>query len=112
MFIDTAAVHSHEQNMSSSNNSNAILILGLRSSDGSPFFQGDIVLDASTRAFMQKSVNEGVRKKRAVKKFQNARWPNGVIPFVISKNLGKHILFCMLQFKNENQNTFLDNIHL
>lgn len=61
---------------------------GLRFYDGIPFFQGDIVLDPNARAYMQGGGERGrVRRRRAVKKLKEARWPNGVIPYVISKNL-------------------------
>lgn len=54
--------------------------------DGNPFFQGDIVLDHRTRQVLHKNPS---RQRRAVKRLTKFRWPRGVIPYVISKSIGK-----------------------
>ena len=58
------------------------------------------MLDPNTRAYMQGGSGRGrVRRRRAVKKLKDARWPNGVIPYVISKNLGKFLVSPSLELK-------------
>lgn len=52
--------------------------------DGWTLYQGDIVLDWKTRLIIQ---GGHIRRRRAVKKSQTSRWPNGVIPYVVDRNL-------------------------
>lgn len=54
--------------------------------DGRTLYQGDIVLDLRTRLIIQ---GGHMRRKRAAKKFKTSRWPNGEIPYVVDRNLGK-----------------------
>ncbi|KAM7444990.1 hypothetical protein ABFA07_006520 [Porites harrisoni] len=56
----------------------------LRFRDGSTLYQGDIVLDFRTRLLIQ---GGHVRRKRAVKKLERSRWPNGVIPYIVDRDL-------------------------
>ncbi|PFX34609.1 zinc metalloproteinase nas-6-like [Stylophora pistillata] len=52
--------------------------------DGWTLYQGDIVLDWRTRLLIQ---GGHFRRRRAVKKLQTSRWPNGEIPYVVDRNL-------------------------
>ena len=61
-----------------------------RFNDGSTLFQGDIVLDYRTRLIIQ---GGHVRRTRAVKKLANSRWPNGEIPYVVDRDLGKKKMY-------------------
>lgn len=54
--------------------------------DGTPFFQGDIILDHRTRSVVQGGFS---RRRRAVKRLSKYRWPGGIIPYTISKDIGK-----------------------
>lgn len=54
--------------------------------DGWTLYEGDIVLDMRTRLLIQ---GGHLRRKRAVKKLQSSRWPNGEIPYVVDRDLGK-----------------------
>ena len=57
--------------------------------DGWTLYEGDIVLDMRTRLLIR---GGHLRRKRAVKKWtreNNARWPNGEIPYVVDRDLGK-----------------------
>ena len=54
--------------------------------DGQALYQGDIVLDFRTRLLIH---GGHVRRKRAVKKLESSRWPNGEIPYVVDRDLGK-----------------------
>lgn len=62
----------------------------LRFRDGNTLYQGDIVLDFRTRLLIQ---GGHVRRKRAVKKLGRSRWPNGVIPYIVDRDLGKNSAF-------------------
>ncbi|CAB4022865.1 zinc metallo ase nas-4-like [Paramuricea clavata] len=53
----------------------------------STFFEGDIVLTADMLKLL--NATSSTRRRRAIKKDPNARWKNGVVPFVIDKRL-KH----------------------
>lgn len=54
--------------------------------DGWTLYQGDIILDLRTRLLIQ---GGHLRRKRAVKKLESSRWPNGEIPYVVDRDLGK-----------------------
>jgi len=54
--------------------------------DGWTLYEGDIVLDMRTRLLIR---GGHLRRKRAVKKLQSSRWPNGEIPYVVDRDLGK-----------------------
>lgn len=56
------------------------------SAAANPFFQGDIILDHRTRNVLHQSPS---RQRRAVKRLAKFRWPGGVIPYVISDDIGK-----------------------
>ena len=64
--------------------------LGVKAFDGnSDLYQGDIVLDPDTRRLLREDTLPNRRRRRAVKKLQQARWPNGVVPYMYEKDLGK-----------------------
>lgn len=69
------------------------IFAGAASFDGWTLYEGDIVLDLRTRLLLQ---GGHLRRKRAVKKLQSSRWPNGEIPYVVDRDLGK--LETMLEF--------------
>lgn len=52
--------------------------------DGWTLYEGDIVLDMRTRLLIR---GGHLRRKRAVKKLQSSRWPNGEIPYVVDRDL-------------------------
>ena len=62
--------------------------------DGWTLYEGDIVLDMRTRLLIR---GGHLRRKRAVKKLQSSRWPNGEIPYVVDRDLGK--LKTIFEFK-------------
>lgn len=61
--------------------------------DGRTLYQGDIVLDYRTRLLIQ---GGHVRRKRAVKKLETSRWPDGEIPYVVDRDLGKVKYFSLI----------------
>ena len=67
-------------------NTKMFISTGATSFEESNLYQGDIVLDLQTRLQLQGGQNRG---KRAVKKLNTARWPNGEIPYVVDRELGK-----------------------
>ena len=69
------------------------IFAGAASFDGWTLYEGDIVLDLRTRLLIQ---GGHLRRKRAVKKLESSRWPNGEIPYVVDRDLGK--LKTMLEF--------------
>lgn len=54
--------------------------------DGWTLYQGDIILDYRTRLLIR---GGHIRRRRAVKKLEVSRWPNGEIPYVVDRDLGK-----------------------
>lgn len=52
--------------------------------DGWTLYQGDIILDYRTRLLIR---GGHIRRRRAVKKLEVSRWPNGEIPYVVDKDL-------------------------
>lgn len=66
--------------------------------DGRALFEGDIVLDFRTRLLIQ---GGRVRRTRAVKKLATSRWPNGEIPYVVDRDLGKRN-FNVLNYRLNN----------